>query len=323
MFLSIIVLIVGFALLIGGGHFLVEGASAVARKFKVSPLMIGLTIVAFGTSAPELVVNLIAGLNGSADLAVGNILGSNISNLLLILGVAALVYPLKVGSGTVWKEIPLSILAALVLFFVANDRLLDGVSSGAFIGRGDGLVMLCFFIIFVYYTFGIAKVEGNDGEKAKKMPVWKSVLYVLLGMLGLAYGGNLVVEQAVEIARLFGLSEAVIGLTIVAIGTSLPELVTSVTAALKKENDIAIGNVIGSNIFNLFWILGLTAFVSPIPFNEVHNFDVFVIVGASLLLLIFMFNGRKHHLDRWQGAIFVAMYASYITYLVTSSIVIT
>lgn len=320
MFISILILIVGFALLIGGGHYLVEGASSIARKFKVSPLMIGLTVVAFGTSAPELVVNIVAGLNGSSDLAIGNILGSNLSNLLLILGIAALIYPLKVGSGTVWKEIPLSILAALVLFFIANDRLIAGTGELPFISRGDGLVLLSFFVIFIYYTFGIAKVEGKDGEKVKVIPHWKSALYIGLGMVGLAFGGHLVVGEAVNIARVLGMSETVIGLTIVAIGTSLPELVTSVTAALKKENDIAIGNIIGSNIFNLLWILGLTSVITPIRFNESNNFDLILIIAASALLLIFMFNGKKHHLERWQGALFVAIYASYITYLVTSSL---
>jgi len=319
MLIPILLLILGFIFLVGGGNWLVGGASSVAKRLKVSPLMIGLTIVAFGTSAPELMVNILAGLNGNSDIAIGNILGSNIVNIILILGVAAVIYPLKVGSGTVWKEIPLSILATIVVFFAANDLLLDGAKT-SIITRSEGLVLLAFFAIFVYYTFGIAKVEGDDGEDIKKMPVWLSVVYVILGIFFLGWGGDLVVRNAVEISRLLGLSESVIGLTVVAIGTSLPELVTSVMAAIKKETDIAIGNIVGSNIFNLLWILGLSAVINPLKFNIGSNFDLIIAGGASILLFTFMFHGRKHTLDRWQGGIFISLYIAYLAYLVIGAL---
>lgn len=315
---SIGLLIVGFVTLILGGNWLVDGSSSIARKFKVSSLVIGLTIVAFGTSAPELIVNILASLRGSSDIAIGNVLGSNIANLLLILGITALVYPVRVKEGTVWKEIPLSLLAALVLFFLANDGLLEGAGASQ-ISRGDGLVLLSFFAIFVYYTFGIARVKGKDHEKIEEYATWLSVLMILGGMIGLAIGGHFVVESAVEIAQALGLGEGLIGLTVVAIGTSLPELVTSITAALKKESDIAVGNVVGSNIFNLLWILGLSATIDALPFNAVNNLDIWVVIGASFLLFLFMFIGKRHELGKFQGGIFLVLYVVYISYLVLDS----
>lgn len=319
MLLPTALLLVGFVVLISGGNWLVTGASAIAKRMNVSPLVIGLTIVAFGTSAPELVINLLAGVNGSTDIAIGNIIGSNISNILLILGIAALIYPLKVGRGTVWKEIPLSLLATLILFLVANDLLIDGQAPNI-ISRADGLILLAFFVIFIYYTFGIAKVQGKDSNGIKDMKPWLAVVYILAGTAFLGWGGDLVVSNAVKVSRLLGLSETLIGLTIVAIGTSLPELVTSASAAMRKQTDIAIGNVVGSNIFNLFWILGLSSVVTPLPFSDVNNFDIAVVILASLLLFLFMFFGDKHKLDRWQGGIFVGLYFGYIGYLVGNAL---
>lgn len=310
-------IIIGFVLLIKGADYLIDGASSVAKRFKIPDLVIGLTIVAFGTSAPELVVNIFASLQNNAEIAIGNILGSNIANILLILGVASIIYPLKVTQGTVWKEIPLSLLAAIILGVMANDALIDG---GMFSGltRTDGIVFLAFFLIFMYYAYGVAKNGNDNGESLdnlKILNVRKSILYMSAGIASLFIGGKLVVDGAVQIAQSFGVSEFLIGLTVVAIGTSLPELVTSVMAAMKKNSDIAVGNVVGSNIFNIFFILGTSAIINPIPFNVASNMDIIVTISASFLLFIVMFIGKKHMLEKWQGAMFIIIYVLYILFL--------
>lgn len=293
-----------------------EGASSIAGKWGVSPLVIGLTIVAFGTSAPELIVSVLASIKGSTEIAVGNVLGSNIANILLILGVAAVIYPLKVTKGTVWKEIPLSVLALAVLGVMGNDLRIDGASSST-ISASDGIVLLAFFLIFIYYTFGISRVQGEaPQEPMKKRSSLKSAIMVLLGLAGLGLGGTWVVSAATEIATAFGLSERMVGLTIVALGTSLPELFTSAVAAYKKQTDIAIGNVVGSNIFNIFFVLGVSATITPLPFSAGLNIDLLVAFGASALLFAFMFLGKKHHLVRKEGALFVLLYVFYVSYLV-------
>ena len=257
-----IFLIAGFAFLVKGADFLVDGASSIAKKFGISALVIGLTIVAFGTSAPELIVNIFASIQGNTDIAIGNILGSNIANILLILGISAMIYPLAVGKGTVWKEIPLGLLAIIVVAIMANDRLIDG---GGFSGltRIDGFILISFFIIFLYYTFGISKAQGTgepeESNRIHEYSFFRSGIMVVAGLAGLTLGGKWIVDSAVVIAEQIGLSQAVIGLTIVAIGTSLPELATSAIAAFKKNTDIAVGNIVGSNIFNVFWILGISA----------------------------------------------------------------
>lgn len=314
--MSILLLLLGFVLLIKGADFLVEGASSIARKWGISPLVIGLTIVAFGTSAPELIVSVLSSLKGSTEIAVGNVLGSNIANVLLILGVAAFICPLKVTKGTVWKEIPLSVLALAVLGVMGNDLWVDGASSSV-ISRSDGLILLAFFLIFLYYTFGISKVQGEEPqEPTEKQSFLKSALMVLLGLTGLGLGGTWVVSGATEIATFLGLSERVVGLTIVAVGTSLPELFTSAVAAHKKQTDIAIGNVVGSNIFNVFFVLGVSATITPLPFSTGLNIDALVAFGASALLFTFMFLGKKHHLVRREGFLFILLYVLYVSYLV-------
>lgn len=313
---SYLFIIIGFILLIKGADCLVDGASSIAKRFRISDLAIGLTIVAFGTSAPELVVNIFASLQNNSGIAIGNILGSNIVNIFMILGIASIIYPLKVTEGTVWKEIPLSLLAAVILGVTANDALIDG---GEFSGltRIDGIVFWAFFLVFMYYTFGIAK-NGNNSESVDKSKIFgagKSVLYIIAGIASLFVGGKFVVDGAVQIAQSFGVSELLIGLTIVAIGTSLPELATSVMAALKKNSDIAVGNIVGSNIFNIFFILGTSAIINPVQFNVVSNVDIMMTVSASFLLFIAMFVGKKHILERWQGITFVAIYVLYILFL--------
>lgn len=316
--ISIVSILLGFVLLIKGAGFLVDGAAAIAKRLKISDLVIGLTIVAFGTSAPELVVSLISAAHGSSDLVLGNIIGSNLSNTLLILGVAAIIYPLTVKVGTSYREIPLCILATLALTILVNDFVLVGQPL-SFLSRADGLILLLFFAIFLYYTFGISKVSGDTGEKLdleKKQKTWKSIVLIIGGLIGLTVGGKLIVSGAVDIATLFGLSEYLIGLTILAIGTSLPELATAVVAALKKREEIAIGNILGSNIFNIFGILGITSLVSPVTFNTSLNFDVLLLLGVTVLLFLFMFIGKKHTLAKVEGSIFCLIYAAYIVFLV-------
>lgn len=306
--------VVGFYFLIKGADWLVDGSSSIAKRLRMSNLMIGLTIVSFGTSAPELVVNLFASFNGSSDLAIGNIVGSNISNILLILGVSAMIFPLAVNKGTVSKEIPLNLLAVLVLWLLANDMMIDGLEFSA-LTRIDGAILLAFFVIFMYYTFGLTRVEG-ESETVKKYSLWKSIGMVAAGITGLALGGQWIVDGAIKIASQFGMSESLIGLTIVAVGTSLPELAASAVAAYKKNADIAIGNIIGSNIFNIFWILGLSSLIRPIVFLPLLNFDIYFMFIATVMLLLFMFVGKRNILQKWQGATMVGVYIIYIIYLI-------
>jgi cation:H+ antiporter len=315
--MTYILLVIGFVFLIKGADMLVDGASSLAKKFNISNLVIGLTVVAFGTSAPELFVNLFASFNGTTDIAIGNIVGSNIVNILLILGISAVIYPLKVSKGTVWKEIPLSLLAALLLLIMANDAIIDGVMFNA-LTRIDGIILISFFIVFLYYTFGIAKNQenGDDQPSPKLYSAWTTAGLIILGLIGLVVGGHWIVNGATTIAASLGLSDALIGLTIVAIGTSLPELATSAVAAYKKNSDIAVGNVVGSNIFNIFWILGLSSVISPLPFAPILTFDLWIAVMAAVLLFGIMFIGKRHVMEKWQGIIFILMYIAYIVFIV-------
>jgi len=318
--IEIILLVIGFVFLIKGADFLVDGASSIARRLKVSDLVVGLTVVAFGTSMPELFVNIIASIRGDAGIAMGNILGSNIANVLLILGISSIIFPLSVTKGTVWKEIPLSLLAAVLLGVLANDQLIDKAGFSA-LTRIDGLVLISFFIIFLYYSFSIAKrVEGMDEHvPAKLYGFGKSSILVIIGLVGLAVGGKWITEGAVHIASILGVSQSFIGLTLVALGTSLPELATSAVAAYRKNAEIAVGNVVGSNIFNIFWVLGLSSLIKPIPFQPRYNIDVGVVILSSVLLFVTMFTGKKRLLDRWEGVTFVVLYVSYIALLIVSS----
>ena len=307
--LDVVFLVGGLALILLGANGLTDGAAAVAKRFQISDLVIGLTIVAFGTSAPELVISVMSALSGSADMAIGNVVGSNLFNALAIIGVTAMVMPIKVGEGTLSKEIPLVVLASIVLAFMGNDVLLDN-GEGNVISRIDGLVLLAFFMIFLRYTFAIAR-NGNEeaeGEEIKEMPMWKSVLFIVGGLAGLVYGGQLFVDGASGIATSLGVSESTIGLTIVAGGTSLPELATSVTAALKKNPGIAIGNVIGSNLFNIFLVLGCSATISPLPMGGINNIDISALVGSAVLFWIVGWFFKKHTITRSEGALLTACY---------------
>lgn len=314
MFLSIFLIVVSIGILILGAETLVRGSSSIAKKAGISSLVIGLTVVAFGTSAPELIVNLVSAFNGSPDLAIGNVVGSNIVNILLILGISAIIYPLSVKNSTVAKEIPFALLAMVMIYVMGNDALFDGTGFNA-ITRTDGFSLIAVFIIFLFYTFGIAKAQGQAEEV--KVSSWTvSILLTVVGLVLLFIGGKVLVDNAILLARLAGLSEALIGLTVVAIGTSLPELFTSIVATYHRQDDIAMGNIIGSNIFNVFWILGLTGTILQLPFNTSTNIDVLVGIGVTVLLFLFMFVGSRRKLDRWQGMVFVGLYVVYTAYLI-------
>ncbi len=309
----------GFIFLIKGADLLVDGASSIARRLKVSDLVIGLTVVAFGTSTPELFVNLISSFKGNSDIAIGNVLGSNIANVFLILGVSSIIYPLAVTKGTVWKEIPFSLLAAVVLLFAANDQILDRAGASV-LTRIDGLIFLCFFTIFIYYTFSIATpVEGMDEHvPPRQLGGLRSLIYIIVGLAGLIIGGKWIVDGAIALAAKLGMSESLIGLTIVAVGTSLPELATSAVAAYKKNVEIAVGNVVGSNIFNIFFVLGISAAIRPLPFQSKNNVDLAAVILSSLMLFLFMFTGKKRSLDRWEGIVCLLLYSGYITFLIVN-----
>ncbi|WP_102407146.1 calcium/sodium antiporter [Parabacteroides bouchesdurhonensis] len=315
--MNIVLLIGGLALILIGANALTDGAASIAKRFHISSLVIGLTIVAFGTSAPELTVSIVSALNGSADMALGNVVGSNIFNTLMIVGCTAAIVPISITKGTLSKEIPLCILASVVLFICANDILINK-SAKNIISSSDGLLLLCFFLIFLSYTFAIAH-NGNGGEsdtQIKNMPIWKSALFILGGLAGLIYGGQFFVSGASGIARSLGVSESIIGLTLVAGGTSLPELATSIVAALKKNPEMAIGNVIGSNLFNIFFVLGCSATISPMNIQGITNVDLGVLIGSCVLLYIVGLFFKKRTITRWEGIIMVLCYIAYTIYLI-------
>ena len=314
MILSLVLLLFGFALLLFGAGQLVEGAGSIAKRFGVPDIVIGLTIVAFGTSAPELVVNVIAAIKGSSELVLGNVIGSNLFNVLGILGLTAIVTPLTVRTNTTWLEIPLSLLAALLVWVLIRDRYLDGATQDA-VSRSEGIVLLSFFLIFLVYNLNLARNSKVPHMDLKEYPLWRSVLYVVAGFAGLIVGGRLIVMNGVSLAQFWGMSERVIALTIVSIGTSLPELATSLVAARRGNVDLAIGNVVGSNIFNIFFILGCSAVLSPVSVAEGSELDVLLNILSGLLLFLFVFIGRGRQLDRWEGILFLAVYAGYMVYV--------
>ena len=312
-----ILFIVGFIFLIKGADLLVEGATSIGRKMNISSMVIGLTIVSFGTSLPELLVNLIASYNDTPDIGVGNVLGSNVANILLILGISALINPLPITKNTYFIEVPFSLTAALLVGFLANASLF-GKSNDYRISQYDGLILLFFFALFMGYVYIVSKQRKSElsNEQFEEMPMIKSIIYILLGCVGLYFGGLWVVDGAIDLARFLGMSESFIGLTIIAVGTSLPELVTSVVAAFKKDTDIAVGNVVGSNIFNLLWILGLSAAIKPIPYDVISNSDIFMIIAASTALILAVVIGRRPIISRWEGFFFLIAYGWYITFLI-------
>lgn len=314
MFSAIFFLLIGLAILILGAELLVKGSASLAKRLGVSKLVIGLTVVAFGTSAPELFVNMYSAYNGQSDIAIGNVIGSNIANIFLILGISAIIRPLKVKHNTARKEIPFALLAAVLIFTMGNDVLFDGTAINA-ISRTDGFSLIAIFAIFIFYTFGIARMNG-ESEEIQEYSVLIAIALTIGGLIALVGGGQLVIDNAVVLAKLAGLSEAFIGLTIIALGTSLPELCTAVVAVWHGHDDMAIGNVVGSNIFNVCWILGATSIVMQLPFNALANIDALVGIAATFILFMAMFIGKRHIIDRWQGVLFLCSYVMYIVYLV-------
>lgn len=314
--IDILLLIVGFVALLFGADKLVDAASGLAARFGIPNIVIGLTIVAFGTSAPELVVNVIAAVNDNTEMVLGNVLGSNIFNVLGILGISAIIYPLAVKSNTTWYEIPLSLLAAVVVLVITADVFL-GESTQNIISRSDAILLLLFFAIFLVYNIAVSKNEiSNEKTEIKQQKTGTAILFILIGLAGLAIGGHLIVQSATFIAQFFGLSERIIGLTIVSIGTSLPELATSIVAVRKKNVDIAIGNVVGSNIFNIFFVLGVSAVVTPVAVASVSYVDIAVNIFAGILLFLFVFTGKYRRIDRWEGVVLVSLYMGYLVYLI-------
>ncbi len=313
MVLTVLYLSIGFALLIFGADLLVRGASSLAKRFNVPEIVIGLTIVAFGTSTPEMIVNIIAALKGAADISFGNIIGSNNFNILIILGISSLIFPLEAKSNTAWKEVPFALLSAVVLLFLVNDRWLN-IDSVNILTRWDGIILLILFSMFLVYVFKLMSSDFTNDSDTKIYRLFTTIGFIIVGLAGLILGGNFVVKNAVVIAQQIGISERIIGLTIVAAGTSLPELATSVVAAIKKHPDIALGNVVGSNIFNILLILGITAIINPTSYQTAFNQDLYLMIFSTVLLFVLLFVPKKHKLDRYEGAIFLLMFVAYAVF---------
>lgn len=318
--MTILLMLVGLALLLVGANYLTEGASAVAKRFGLSEFVIGLTIVAIGTSAPEFVVSLISSVNGQTDMAIGNVIGSNIFNALMILGVTAVIRPIHIERNTLSRDIPFGLLAAVVLAICGLDVLFNNGQEGV-ITRNEGLLLLCFFIVFMTYSFATAKRDeaaepaGAPEVATAQHPLWLELLMIVGGLVGLIYGGDLFLKYAVIFARDMGMSEAVIAVTLMAGGTSMPELITCVIAAIKNKGQLALGNVLGSCIFNIFLILGVCATVSPLQLGEILPVDLLVLVAASLIIAVTAFTFRRNELDRAEGAIFILLYVGYVVLL--------
>ena len=316
--MNIVLLVAGLLILIAGAELLIKGASSIAARMGVSALVIGLTVVSFGTSLPEMLVSVVAGLRGSADLAIANIIGSNIANILLVLGIAAIVRPLPVRESTVVSEIPFSLTAALLVGFLANAALVSPHQNHDLsISRVDGVILLFFFFLFLLYVYKVASEKTHTDHDGKQtMSTLLAIVYVGLGILGLYFGGQWVVDGAVGIARSWGIGDALIGLTIIAIGTSSPEIVASAVAAYRHQADIAVGNVVGSSIFSLLWVLGITASIVELPFEVINNIDLVMVIVSSTLIILALVTSRSNTVLRSHGLFFVALYGAYMTYIV-------
>lgn len=308
---NIILLVIGFFLLVKGADFLVSGASSVAKKFHIPSLVIGLTIVAVGTSMPELVVSTFSALEGHSDISMGNVVGSNMVNLLFILGLCAAIKPLEFKKQTKFIENFIAIFATIILFVFSYNNV---------VSRVEGTILIACCLAFIAYNIFMAikhkGEENEESEEIKVMPVWKSCIYIVLGIVALKFGGDFVVEGASAVATMMGISERIIGLTIVAFSTSLPELITSVTATRRGEVDLGIGNVLGSQIFNIFLIIGLSAIITPITYETSYNFDLTLLLISSILFAIFPFVGEKDKMTRTEGIVFMVIYIYYLIHLV-------
>lgn len=314
MIIPILLLIVGFVALILGANWLVDGATSVGIRAKLSPLIIGLTIVAFGTSLPELIINVFSCIKGSSGLAIGNIVGSNIMNILLILGIASMIYPIDVSRISIRRDIPAGFIATAALFLMANDFFIGNSNT---INWVEGLILLLMAGGYLYLTMVKNESPSNEVEAIQiPMPWWKTILFLVLGVVGLYVGGELVSNNAQIIAKAWGMSEAMIGLTVVAMATSLPELITSVVAATKKNSGIAIGNVLGSNILNICVVLGISALITPLQFDTQMNQTLFFLFGANLLMLLFVFTGKGRKLSRFEGFLMLLAFSGFMIYTI-------
>ena len=314
MILYILLLIIGFIILIKGADIFVDGASSVAGNFKVSKMLIGLTIVAFGTSAPEFAVSVKSLISGSGDIVLGNVIGSNILNILLILGASTMFHSLNVKDSTVKKELPITLLMTTIFAVLLSDKLFDNISTNTFT-RSDGIVVLLLFLVFVYYLIKMARNKIDTKQEEKYMSMKKAFVFTIIGLVAIVFGSNLVVENAASFARSIGISEKMVALTIIALGTSLPELVTSITATRKGEYDIAIGNVVGSNIFNIGMVIGIPiAIFGGIPQITINYIDLTVMILSALLLFVFSLKDRK--INKAEGTIFLLLFVAYYSYVI-------
>lgn len=320
--MDIFLLILGLALILGGANFLTDGSAALAQRFRVPEFIVGLTIVAVGTSTPELVVSVLSAAAGNSDVAIGNIVGSNIFNVFLILGVCALIAPLPLTGGNIRRDLPFLTAVSVLLLLLTSDRLL-GLGEVDAIGRIDGIVMLLLYIALIRYTIraerrtaALATQTTQTEKPQRSKSLWLIVVMIAGGLAGLVFGGELFLDSATAIARALGVSESVIAITLVAGGTSLPELASSVVSLLKGKSEMALGNVIGSNIANILLILGLSATIHPLTLGGITRIDLLTVLLSSVLLFVTAFTFRRKAVDRWEGAIFLVIYALYIGYLV-------
>ncbi|NMM50250.1 calcium/sodium antiporter [Marinigracilibium pacificum] len=312
-----ILFVIGFVILVKGADILVDGASSIAKRYNISDFIIGLTIVSIGTSMPELLVNIMAGIQGKSEIGVGNVLGSNVANILLVLGLSACINQLPIKRNTLFIEIPFSLTATLLVGYFANVSIFSESKVGLSLDLTEGIILLFFFALFLGYIYNYAKEKHDDVIEGtiNTQPIVKSIAFIIIGIIGLFLGGKWVVDGAIELSKLFGLSESFIGLTLVALGTSLPELVTSVVAVYRKKTQLAVGNVIGSNIFNLLWILGISSIITPIEFETVNNSDIMMIIISSSLLILSIIVGKRSVITRYEGVVFLLVYAGYIYHL--------
>lgn len=314
--MNVLLLILGLGLILAGANFLTDGAAALARRFRISEFIVGLTVIAVGTSTPELVVSVVSALHGSGDMAVGNVVGSNLFNGLLILGVTALIAPVPLTSDNIKKDIPFGVLASVVLWVMCSDVQL-GSDSGDNVGRDEGIVLLLLFVVFICYSiFSAGKAPDEKAAAQAHKPLWLTIVMIAGGLAGLVFGGNMFQTSATEIARSLGVGESVIAITLMAGGTSLPELATSVVSAVKGKSEMAMGNVLGSNIANIFLVLGASASITPLSLGGIATADLSVVVAASLLLWLTAFSFRRRTVDRPEGAILILLYAAYIRYVI-------
>jgi cation:H+ antiporter len=315
--MTYVLLLIGFALLIKGADYFVDGSSKLATMLNISPLLIGLTIVAFGTSSPEATVSILAALEGNAGVAIGNVVGSNIFNITLVVGITAIINPLKVESTTIRKEIPFTLLASVTLLVLVADITLQGFSENL-ITRSDGLVFLLIFAVFLYYIFEVARNSRDTTSvhttTEKRGSLGKNILFTVGGLAAIIFGGDLVVDNATEIAFDFGMSQTLVGLTIVAVGTSLPELITSITAAIKKQSEIALGNIVGSNIFNILFVLGASSVISPLAVIDEIFIDIMIMIILTVVLLIF--SKSQYRIAKSEGFILAMAYIVYMAYII-------